>query len=233
MSETKKKVLIVEDDTELAELTSNYLERSGFSVKTVSNGLVVLDEVTQGNPDLVILDIMLPGVDGLTLCKQINSSFSTPILMLTARNDCVDQILGLEIGADDYVTKPVEPRLLLARVNALIRRTSSDTQLDSSPKSLQINRLLINDSARTATLDEKEIKLSGVEYDLLWLLASNSGEILSRETIYQNLRGISYDGFSRTIDVNISRIRLKLGDCKESPTIIKTIRNKGYMLSKG
>ncbi len=231
----EKHILLVEDDFDLAELTASYLISNGYQVEIVEDGISAVDKILQQQPDLVILDLMLPGLDGLEVCQKVRPQFDKPILMLTARSDNIDEILGLEIGADDYLGKPVEPRLLLAHIKALLRRTArSDDNTDGPASSndavINVNGLELDNRSRNVSLNSQSITLSDPEYDLLWLLISNAGNILSREYIFENLRGIDYDGSNRAIDINISRIRSKLGDNPSNPSIIKTIRNKGYLL---
>lgn len=222
------RILIVEDDERLAELTSDYLSSNGSQVEVVNNGDDAIERILADSPDLVVLDLMLPGADGLTVCREVRSKgFHNPILMLTARTDDMDQILGLEMGADDYVPKPVKPRLLLARVRALLRRVEAE-QEDSAAR-LEFGNLVIDNAAREVSLDGNTVDLTSAEYDLLWLLASNAGTVLSRETIFEKLRGIQYDGQDRSIDVRISRIRPKVGDDPDNPRRIKTVRSKGYL----
>ncbi|ASP38570.1 DNA-binding response regulator [Bacterioplanes sanyensis] len=225
-----KRIAIIEDDAELAGLISDYLEAQGFEVSTAASGTAGLTLLRQ-HPDLAILDIMLPELDGFEVCKQARHFFHGPILMLTARSDNIDEILGLEVGADDYVHKPVEPRVLLAHVKALLRRSESNPQVTSQGRTLTINDLTINDAARTVMRQQQLVSLSNAEYELLWLLARHAGQILSRDYIFENLRGIDYDGCNRSIDINISRIRAKLGDDPNAPTLIKTVRNRGYLLT--
>ncbi|MAC48033.1 response regulator transcription factor [Oceanospirillum beijerinckii] len=230
----EKKILLVEDDFDLAELTASYLISNGYQVDIVSDGINAVDQILQQQPDLVILDLMLPGLDGLEVCQKVRPKFDKPILMLTARSDNIDEILGLEIGADDYLGKPVEPRLLLAHIKALLRRTTRSGEGADGPTNsnavLNVNGLELDNRSRNVSLNGQPITLSDPEYDLLWLLTRNAGNILSREYIFENLRGIDYDGSNRAIDINISRIRNKLGDNPSNPSIIKTIRNKGYLL---
>lgn len=221
------RVMIVEDDERLATLTSDYLTANGLTVTVVSNGNEAIRRIPAEQPDLVVLDLMLPGADGLTVCREVRRHFRNPILMLTARTDDMDQILGLEMGADDYVAKPVKPRLLLARVRALLRRIEPDT--DSPPSRLEFGNLMIDNSAREVILDGQSVEMTSAGYDLLWLLASHAGTVLSRETIFERLRGIQYDGQDRSIDVRISRIRPKVGDDPDNPRRIKTVRSKGYL----
>jgi two-component system response regulator RstA len=173
---------------------------------------------------------MLPGEDGLSICRKVRGQYEGPILMLTARTDDMDQVLGLEMGADDYVYKPVRPRVLLARIRALLRRhESNEAQEPSERRRLQFGPLVIDSAMREAWLGEQGIELTSAEFDLLWLLTSNAGRILSREEIFNALRGIEYDGQDRSIDVRISRIRPKIGDDPMHPRLIKTVRSKGYL----
>jgi two-component system, OmpR family, response regulator RstA len=221
------RVMIVEDDERLATLTSDYLSANGLSVTVVSNGNEAIRRIPAEQPDIVVLDLMLPGADGLAVCREVRRYYRNPILMLTARTDDMDQVLGLEMGADDYVAKPVKPRLLLARVRALLRRIEPDAE--SPPSRLQFANLVIDNSAREVILDGQSVEMTSAEYDLLWLLASHAGKVLSRETIFERLRGIQYDGQDRSIDVRISRIRPKVGDDPDNPRRIKTVRSKGYL----
>ena len=228
--EQEARILIVEDDQRLAELTQDYLESNGLAVAIESNGAAAVARVLAERPDLVVLDLMLPGEDGLSICKRLRPDYDGPILMLTARTDDMDQVQGLEMGADDYVCKPVRPRLLLARIRALLRRSEpAEAAPVSGGKRLTFGKLVIDNAMREAWLDEQTIELTSAEFDLLWLLASNAGRILSREEIFNLLRGIEYDGQDRSIDVRISRIRPKIGDDPMHPRLIKTVRSKGYL----
>ncbi|MAR91322.1 MAG: DNA-binding response regulator [Pseudomonadales bacterium] len=228
-------VIIVEDDERLAELTAEYLRSNGLKIEVIGDGGQAISAIIDRQPDLVVLDLMLPGADGLEVCKSVRDKFNKPILMLTARTDDVDQVLGLEMGADDYVAKPVKPRVLLARIRALLRRSdSADAQQekaggDAGKNRLEFGDLVIDNSAREVWLGGNAVDLTSAEYDLLWLLASNAGTILSREEIFERLRGIQYDGQDRSIDVRVSRIRPKVGDDPMNPRRIKTVRSKGYL----
>lgn len=227
-------ILIVEDDERLASLTQEYLQANGFEVKVINRGDEAIDAIITEQPDLVVLDVMLPGADGVQVCRSVREKFSNPILMLTARTDDMDQVLGLEMGADDYVAKPVKPRVLLARVKALLRRkqTQGVSAAGDVPRKLVFGELSIDDESREVTLLDEFVDLTSAEYDLLWLLASNAGRILSREVIFEQLRGINYDGQDRSIDVRVSRIRPKIGDDPDAPRRIKTVRSKGYLFVK-
>lgn len=229
--EDAPRILIVEDDERLATLTQDYLRKNGLDVAIETDGSIAIERILNEKPDLVVLDVMLPGSDGLTVCREVRPHYHQPILMLTARTDDMDQVLGLEMGADDYVAKPVQPRVLLARIRALLRR--SDTIVnDDSPQRLEFGELIIDNGGRSVTLHGQLVDFTSAEYDLLWLLASNAGKILSREDIFERLRGIEYDGQDRSIDVRISRIRPKIGDDPENPKRIKTVRSKGYLFVK-
>ncbi|MBA3981374.1 MAG: DNA-binding response regulator [Alcanivorax sp.] len=226
------RILIVEDDERLATLTREYLESNGMDITVVNDGEEAVRRIRADQPDLVVLDLMLPGADGLTVCREVRPAFRNPILMLTARTDDMDQVLGLEMGADDYVAKPVKPRVLLARIRALLRRVETEHERDQPQMRLEFGNLVIDNSAREVVLEGKSVDLTSAEYDLLWLLASNAGNVLSRETIFEKLRGIQYDGQDRSIDVRISRIRPKVGDDPDNPRRIKTVRSKGYLFVK-
>lgn len=225
------RILIVEDNERLATLTQDYLRKNGLEVAIETDGSVAIERIVNEQPDLVVLDVMLPGADGLTVCREVRPQYHQPILMLTARTDDMDQVLGLEMGADDYVAKPVQPRVLLARIRALLRR-SDVVPSDDVPNRLEFGNLVIDNGGRSVTLDDELVDFTSAEYDLLWLLASNAGKILSREDIFERLRGIEYDGQDRSIDVRISRIRPKIGDDPENPKRIKTVRSKGYLFVK-
>ena len=221
-------ILIVEDDQRLAELTREYLESNGLQVAIEADGANAAERIIKERPDLVVLDLMLPGEDGLSICRKVRDRYDGPILMLTARADDLDQVLGLETGADDYVCKPVRPRLLLARIRALLRRREP-VEAPSITKRLEYGPLVVDSALREAWLRGELIELTGAEFDLLWLLTSNPGRIMSREEIFAELRGIEYDGQDRSIDVRISRIRPRIGDDPEHPRLIKTVRGKGYL----
>ena len=196
------KILLVEDDLGLQQLTKDYLEHNGLEVDVLSRGDEVFSYLENNAADLMILDIMLPGKDGFSVCRQVRDKFSLPILMLTAKGEDFDQVIGLELGADDYVVKPAEPRVLLARVNALLRRGQPVVK---AAEEIQFGDLVIDKTSRIVKLNENEIVLTSHEFELLWLLASNAGEVLSREHVHQHMIGRQYDGLDRTVDVRVSR----------------------------
>lgn len=220
------KILLVEDDLGLQQLTKDYLEHNGFEVDVLDRGDEVFTFLESNPVDLIILDVMLPGKDGFSVCRQVRDKYALPILMLTAKGEDFDQVIGLELGADDYVIKPAEPRVLLARINALLRRGQAVVK---TSEELQFGDLFIDKTSRIVKLADTEITLTSHEFELLWLLASNAGEVLSREHVHQHMIGRQYDGLDRTVDVRISRIRKKLGDSSDKPYRIKTVWGQGYL----
>ena len=227
------KLLLVEDDHKLSGLICEYLTSQGFVVSPVYRGDEAAERIVEEKPDLVILDLMLPGLDGLSVCRKVRPDYQGPILMLTAKEDDMDQVAGLEMGADDYVKKPVLPRVLLARIRTLLRRhggmaITGEAANEEGSGSI-FGTLVISRSARRVSLDNKPIELSTVEFDLLSYLAESAGSIVGRDEIYRNLKGYDYDGVDRSIDVSISRLRKKLGDDSKSPARIKTVWGKGYL----
>ena len=223
----RTRILLVEDDLELAKLVVEYLEQNDFAVVVEPRGDRANDAIAQLSPDLVILDIMLPGLDGLTICRQARPVYAGPILMLTARGDELDEVVGLEVGADDYLTKPVRPRVLLARIRTLLRRTAGASDA-AALRRVEVGGLAVDAGRRTVSLDGQGVELTSAEFDLLWYLAKHAGEPLSREQIYREVRGIEHDGIDRSIDLRVSRLRSKLG--ARGPKLIKSVRGVGYQL---
>jgi DNA-binding response OmpR family regulator len=222
------KILLVEDDERLASLVQTFLQQHGFDVRLVNNGLAVEATCREFQPDLVVLDLMLPGLDGFAVCRALRPWYKSPILMLTAKQSDIDQVLGLELGADDYVIKPVEPRVLLARIHALLRRSQPASTLDAN--SLEFGKLALNQAAREAYFDGVLVELTSYEFDLLWMLAKHAGQTVRREAIHKQIIGREYDGLDRTVDVRVSHLRRKLGDNADTPFRIKTVWGKGYLL---
>ncbi|WP_148713965.1 two-component system response regulator RstA [Chitinolyticbacter meiyuanensis] len=234
----KQRILFVEDDGELAELIGGFLKSFEFDVEHLPDGSTVIDRVRQSPPDLVLLDVMLPGKDGLTLCRELRTFYSEPIVILTSLNSDMNQILGFEIGATDYVVKTTPPAVLLARIRAHLRQTQAGASAvpstptsNGNPQTLNFGKLQIDARNRTATYAKEPLHLSTGDFDLLWELARHAGEILSRDHLLKTLRGIEYDGMDRSIDVAISRLRKKLDDDPNEPRKIKTIRHKGYLFA--
>lgn len=220
----QEKILLVEDDVPLASLLSEYLTSQGFSVEVLHRGSEVKKRVIAGRPDLVILDLMLPDASGLDICRSLREGWRGPILMLTAMKDDIDIVTGLEIGADDYLGKPVAPRVLLARIRALLRRSSTDLDAEM----IETGPLFINVPSREALLEGQPLDLTTTEFDLLVLLARRAGRVQKREVLVEDLRGIGFDSFDRSVDVLISRLRRKLDS---HGGMIKTVRGLGYLLS--
>ncbi|WP_091986222.1 winged helix-turn-helix domain-containing protein [Pseudoalteromonas denitrificans] len=225
--------MLVEDDMSLAEWFSDYLTEHGYLVTIVNRGDMAIELIELDKPDLVILDIMLPVKDGFDVCKAVRGFYYGPILMMTARDHEMDEILGLELGADDYLTKPVKPRVLISRIKALLRRIEiNKTQLGTDENNINFGELCIDSHSRTISLSSNTVALSSNEFDVLWLLAKNANALVSRQSLISELRGIEYDGFDRSVDIIISRLRKKLGDNATAPYRIKTVWGKGYLLAK-
>ncbi|MBE1301050.1 MAG: response regulator [Alteromonadaceae bacterium] len=226
------RIILVEDDLKLRELTSQFLRNNNLEVLELGDGSDLLQKVSSYSPDLVILDIMLPGKDGLQLCRELRQTFQTPILFMTAKGDNFDQVVGLELGADDYIVKPVEPRLLLARIHAILRRLAVPAEVidkpQKNPNTLQFDDLHIEKLSRKVKLGKEHIELTSHEFDMLWLLASHASEVIDRDTLYTKIIGREYDGVDRSADVRISRLRKKLKDNAKAPFRIKTIWGKGF-----
>ncbi len=227
----KQKILIVEDDKRLSELIGKYLGKQGFEIIIEPNGSEACHRISAESPDLIILDLMLPGKDGLSICREARGEYKGPILILTAREDDMDQVAALEMGADDYVIKPVEPRVLLARIRALFRRMVEDlenSKNDNSNPVLKFGCLEINMLTRNVFKMKKQVNLSTSEFDLLLILVKNNGEIIDRDTISMGLRGFGYDGLDRSIDILMSRLRKKIGIAPDNSFEIKTVWGSGY-----
>lgn len=229
------RILLVEDDLKLAGVVCEFLVSKGFSVRHETNGAAVLERVSAEPPDLIVLDVLLPGVNGHEICRRLRPTYSGPIIMLTALGDEVDEILGLELGADDYLAKPVRPQVLLARIHALLRRSRSHGSAPSYPpnaasQAISIGALHVDPTTREATFDGRQLRLTTAEFGLLYYLAQRAGHVVDRESISRDLRGIEWDGLDRTIDIRITRLRRKLGDHGKNPEVIKSVRGEGYIL---
>lgn len=227
------RIILVEDDERLARLVAEFMQGHGFEIEHIARGDLAVAQILKQQPDLVILDIMLPGMDGFEICRQVRSQYQNPIMMLTAKDEDVDQIVGLEIGADDYVTKPVEPRVLLARIKSLLRRSKASVEMAAVSKTeqrLSVGGLDINAATRQALFCGQDIRLTGSEFDLLWFLSRHEGQILSRDVLYQQVSGIDYDGVDRAMDIRISRLRKLMEQHPNIDVQIKTVRSKGYLL---
>ncbi len=228
-----KSLLLIEDDQRLAHMISEYLTDAGFDVTHASNGKDGLAHHNTAPDKAIILDLMLPDMDGLDICRKIRQHSNAPILMLTARGDAMDRVIGLELGADDYLPKPFEPRELLARLNAILRRTASEVNTKSAKvEILKFGRLEIDQRARQVSIDGQEISITGYQFDLLLALAQHAGRVLSREQIMDLVNGSKFDAFDRSIDVHISRIRHAIEENPKHPRRIITVRGAGYVFAK-
>lgn len=224
-------ILLVEDDEKLSGMIADFLRSHNFNVVVEGHGNRAIEFIEQNQPRAVILDVMLPGTDGFTICRTVRPKYQGPILMLTSLSDEIDEIAGLENGADDYLSKPVKSHVLLAHLRALLRRVESDEPVQNQDKIINAGNIAINSQNRSVMCDSKEVHLTTAEYNLLWLLAERSGEVVSREELHRKTFKLEYDGTDRSIDLRISRLRRKLGDDPKLPYIIKTIRGEGYLLA--
>lgn len=223
------RVLIIDDDERLNALLTTYLRRFGFTVRAVAHPEQGLRALKADPPDIVILDVMLPDVDGFTLCRRIRESSRIPIVMLTARGEVTDRIVGLELGADDYLPKPFEPRELLARMQAVLRRGPHG----ESQERLRIGALDVNWATRSAQMNGRDLTLTNAEFELLGLFVRNRSRVLSRDRIINETRGIDWEAYDRSVDVLVSRLRQKLGDDPRRPIFIRTVRGAGYLFIGG
>ncbi len=223
------RVLVIDDDERLNALLTKYLSQFGFSVCAVSHPEAGLSALKTNPTDIVVLDVMLPDMDGFTVCRRIREHSRVPIIMLTARGEVTDRILGLEMGADDYLPKPFEPRELVARIQAVLRR---GIQVDAED-SVQIGALKVSWGTRSAYLNGNDLELTTAEFELLALLVRNRGRVLTRDRIMDAIRGIDWEAYDRSIDVLVSRLRQKLGDDARHSTMIRTVRRAGYSFIGG
>jgi DNA-binding response OmpR family regulator len=221
--------LLVEDDPRIAELTSSYLKRHGIAVTRVAEGRRGLHEALHGRFDVILLDVMLPDKDGLQVCREIRAASSVPIIVITARGEEADRVMGLELGADDYLAKPFSARELLARIRALVRRATG--RAGPATEEVHVGSLSLLPGSRRATLGGAELPLTSYEFSLLYALACRAGRILSREQLIELAGGNREESFERSIDVHVSRLRQKLGDNPRRPRLLKTVRGAGYILS--
>lgn len=227
----KKRILIVDDDVEYAGHLRDYLSSNEYDVELETDASTAISRIRDERPDLVLLEVDLRGESGLTICKLCRKDFTGGIILMSHRTDELDQVLGLDMGADDYISRKTAPRLILARSQAIMRRADRLASADGehSDDRLEFGDLVIDNTMREAWLDRQPIDLTSAEFDLLWLLSSHAGEVLTREEIFSQLRGIEYDGQDRSVDVRVSRIRPKVGDDPIHPRRIKTVRSKGYL----
>jgi DNA-binding response OmpR family regulator len=220
-------ILLVDDEPLITDSLTYSLQREGFEVEAVADGLSAIEAVERINPDLIVLDLMLPDISGFEVCRRLRTTTSTPVIMLTARGEEIDRVLGLEVGADDYLAKPFSFRELLARIQATLRRVALDRQ-SSEAQPMSLRQLSLDPIARRVFKDEKELQLSAREFDLLEILMKNAGRAMSRDDLLKLVWGDEWVGDSRTLDVHIRWLRLKIEDDPASPKYIQTVRGYGY-----
>ncbi len=223
-----QRVLVVDDEMAIRELVQYHLSREGYQVETEDNGQRAVDRVARERFDLIILDLMLPGLSGLDACRAIRQSVDVPIIMLTARKDEVDRVLGLELGADDYVTKPFSPRELVARVKAILRRSQKGREESGN---IRVPGLEIDVTRRMVVVDSTPVNLTLTEFELLTILGRNPGRVFTRDELLVRVWGEDFYGDSRTVDVHVRHLREKLGEDPQNPRFIETVRGVGYRFS--
>ena len=224
-----KKILVIDDDSKLNNLLSGYLAKFGFETHTVTHPQEGLDYLVQNKPDLIILDVMLPDMDGFEVCRQIRKEYTIPVIMLTARGEVTDRVVGLEIGADDYIPKPFEPRELVARIQTVLRRG----KLQSNAPVNILGPLQVDLNKQSVMVDNQPVDLTTAEFELLKLFITKSDKVFSRDDLMDQIRGIEWEAFNRSVDVLVSRLRQKLNDDPKNPRFIKTIWGSGYRFIGG
>jgi DNA-binding response OmpR family regulator len=231
LAANRRRVLLVEDSPRLGALIRDYMDGNGLEVIVEPDGAMAVQRFMAERPALVILDIMLPGKDGFQVCRQLRSMSGVPILVYTARREDIDQVLGLELGADDYVVKPLEPRVLLARVEALLRRAGSEQAARGREGTLVRGPIVVNRPARLVSYHGERVQLTPADFDLFWHLFSHCGDLVTRDQLERVLRKIPYDGVGRTIDSRIFRLRKKFEQAGAPVDLILSVRSKGYLLA--
>ncbi len=224
------RVLLIDDDRKLQELLANYLQQNGVTIRYAPDGLQGLAMLDSDVFDAVLLDVMMPGIDGFEVCRRIRAKHTVPIVMLTAKGDETDRIVGLELGADDYLPKPFNPRELLARLRAVLRRARPSQSTEDGR--LQLGELRLDLGAREATMGERRIDLTGLEFDLLVALVRRAGKVVPRDSLLSEAGRSDVTVSDRTVDVHVSHLRQKLGDDPRSPRLIKTVRGVGYVMAR-
>ena len=226
--EEKTHVLIVEDETRIARFLQMELEHEGFTAEIEGNGTRAYERIIQENFDIILLDVMLPGMDGIEICRRVRTVSNVPIIMLTPKGDDIDRIIGLEMGADDYVPKPCTPRELLARINAILRRAQHSNEQNNAPNSISVSDVVLYPAKRQASIKDTPLELTSTEFNLLEVLMRHAGQVVSKETLSIEALDRKLAKFDRSIDVHISSIRHKLGDA----SLIQTVRGLGYLFVK-
>jgi len=228
---TNHKILVVDDESKIVELVRLYLEKDGYRVLVAQDGLEALELARQKRPDLILLDLMLPAMDGLDVCRILQAESDVPIIMLTARTTDADKLVGLELGADDYITKPFNPREMVARVRAVLRR--ADRSSAEGPAEMHFGSLVIDRPRHQVRLNDQIVHLTPTEFRLLEVLASEPGRAFTRLELLDRVLGYDYEGLERTIDVHVKNLRKKIEPGAEEPTMIKTVYGIGYKFSEG
>ena len=226
----KHHLLLVEDDLPLANMVRDFLVEQGFSVTIETDGRRAVEAIERQNYDAVVLDIGLPGMDGFEVCRSVRPTYAGPIIVLTARGEEIDEVIALEVGADDFMAKPVRPRALLARLKVHLRR--GDALAPTDMEAVVVGDLRIEESSRNVTVAGEVIELTTAEFELLLYLARRAGTVVERKSVYIDLLEIPYDGLDRSIDLRISRLRKKLNDDPHQPARIKSVRGVGYLMAK-
>lgn len=220
-------ILIVEDDERIAKLLTQFLRSEGFDTSWVKTGEEAIDTITSTYPDLVVLDLMLPGIDGVEVCQKVRGYYDNFILMLTAHNGDIQEVTALNAGVDDFITKPIRTHVLIARINALLRRNKKADQNEIS-----VSDLVINHSQRSVTRNGTQLEMTDSEFELLWTLVTHAGTVVKREDLFKDIRGKNYDGLDRSIDMRISKLRKKLSGKDNTKDYIRTLRQLGYLFVK-
>ncbi|QDT05420.1 Transcriptional regulatory protein RstA [Rubripirellula lacrimiformis] len=231
MSSVKHRILLVEDDVPLASMVQEFLVEHRFEVAIERDGNTAIERIQRDSFDAVVLDIGLPGTDGFSVCRSVRPKYSGPIIVLTARGEEIDEVIALEVGADDFMSKPVRPRALLARLKLHLRR-GDKPENPVSEKAILVDDLRIDVASRCVAIAGQDIELTTAEFDLLVYLAKRAGTVVDRKEIYVDLLELPYDGMDRSIDLRVSRLRRKLNDDSGQPTRIKSIRGVGYLMAK-
>jgi two-component system OmpR family response regulator/two-component system response regulator RstA len=227
----KPRILLVEDDDPLASMVRDFLLEQSYDVTVESDGTAAMELIQQGSFDAVVLDIGLPGTDGFDVCRGVRPKYAGPIIVLTARGEEIDEVIALEVGADDFMSKPVRPRALLARLRVHLRRVDKADD-DTGEHPIVVDDLQIEEASRAVRIGDHSIDLTTAEFDLLVYLAKRAGKVVDRKDVYVDLLELPYDGLDRSIDLRISRLRRKLGDDPNQPTRIKSVRGVGYLMAK-